>query len=334
MAKKVVKIEYWNTTDVANIRFSNHPWDFNIPVYVWAEVMTPNYTLDQPGATEDEEGVPVLLNQKWAKLYRIETEVFEFQLDALMLLPLMDNIYITMPDMPRMKVKDVAVSNDWGVSGDYPCLAKLTIDFAFDIFVKDGCNQNFDAVKVHEQRISEHANMAWVQDNKSAPPDTFIQDNKCQIGDDGTYWVDTWLFFTGIPLNNDSLILASYLELTSKTALAGANCDVYVQVANDTGDPAYNAEVLTNITEYNAESWDAQLAVNGIAALGVGEIYQTPDITTVLTTLINIDSWQYGNNLSIRIKRKATCSNNAYREFYAYDAALTTQRPKLVILYV
>ena len=332
---ELIKIEYWNTTDTAGIKFTGQPFDFHPVLYVHSDVWAPDYTIEQGEVKDNQNGEPIPGSQKWAKYYKLEIVGYEYLADALSLLPFMDNVYITLKNQESQKVKDISVAVDWNVDTEQPCIGTIILSFAFDIHLKTACNENFNSIQIHENMIAALEHVATIYDtDKLAPPETFINEDVCKVGDDGTNTLDTYLHFTGIPLKNDSVILASYLVFRAKTTKAGDDCDAWVQVENDTGSLTFNAAVIPDLAGYNAGSWDTRVAMNAVDHLTAEDFFQTVDISAVLTTLINTDSWIYGNNINLRVTFKATCDNAAYREFYAYDGATISQRPKLVIQYI
>ena len=132
----LIKIEYNNNTDFGDIFYQK---GFTNRVYLDADVTKPEYPIEEEGITNgDGEFVPS--HQRWSKLHMIECYGQEYLADALSLMELHDNIWITLKNGETSLVSDVEVEVDW--QDTVQCWAKISIKFNVDKVIKTNCDTN------------------------------------------------------------------------------------------------------------------------------------------------------------------------------------------------
>ena len=131
-----VKIEYSNSVDMAGVVYHN---TFMNRLYLDADVSKPQYVIDEDGI-EDADGEFDPTFQKWAKKYSITFYAQEFLVDALTLMTLHDQIYVTLKNEESSQVLDVEIEYTW--DSDIECWAEVVLTFTTDYIVKRKCDGN------------------------------------------------------------------------------------------------------------------------------------------------------------------------------------------------
>ena len=128
----MLTIEYWDNRNNLDILYSE---GFRQVFYVDAILTHPEYPLEEEG-TEDVEGLFNATWRKWRKTYHIDFICAEYIVDALMTLPMHDNIYID-----GLPISEIAIQVDWeGV------WAKVDLSFVTDEVIRGTCCQNMSLV--------------------------------------------------------------------------------------------------------------------------------------------------------------------------------------------
>lgn len=135
----LILIQYSNSVDFAEIVYHN---TFENKLYLNADVSKPEYELVEEGIENgDGEFSPTF--QKWAKKYKIEFYAQEYLVDAVTLMALHDQIYVTLKNEESSKVTDIEVDYEW--DGTIECWAKVTITFATEYYTQTNCTENMDS---------------------------------------------------------------------------------------------------------------------------------------------------------------------------------------------
>ena len=132
----IIKIEYWNTCDFADILYQT---DWKQRLYIDTEISRPEYPIEIE-TNKDGEGNDIPEFQRWQKRYKFKLVMPEFLTDALTLATLHDNIYITdkFGESAKVIVGSFLVSVNWVKD----CYAECEIQFDVDYFVKSTCCNN------------------------------------------------------------------------------------------------------------------------------------------------------------------------------------------------
>ena len=133
----LVLIEYSNSVDFGDILYHN---GFENRVYLNADVSKPTYELEEEG-TEDADGEFSPTFQKWAKKYSIQFYAQEFLADALTLMTLHDQVYVTLKNGENSQVLDIDVEPVW--DNNIECWAEVTMTFVTDYIIRKNCDENF-----------------------------------------------------------------------------------------------------------------------------------------------------------------------------------------------
>jgi len=130
-----IKLEWWNSCDIDDILYQT---DFKQRMFLKCDVGKPVYPVDEEGSNDgDGEFTPTF--QKWQKQYSLTFLIYEYQMDAISLIPLHDNIWITLQNGESAKIKDIVINEpSWSECG---CFATLKIDYLID-YKTSNCCQN------------------------------------------------------------------------------------------------------------------------------------------------------------------------------------------------
>lgn len=131
-----IKIRFWNSTDVANILYRD---GYTNTIYVENGLRYMGATIDENGE-EDEDGNINYTHQVYRETYELQLFVMPHQADALMMLKLHDNVYLTRPENGiEGKIEITSINyepqndKEWGV---------LNIQFReVDYTIKTGCGE-------------------------------------------------------------------------------------------------------------------------------------------------------------------------------------------------
>ena len=134
-----ILIEYSNSVDLGGIIYHN---GFQPKIYLDADVSKPRYEIEEDGI-EDADGQFDPTWQKWAKKYSITFYAEEYLIDALSLMTLHDQVYITLKNGESSLVLDVEMEDpSWDASIE--CWAEVTISFTTEYIIKKNCDENED----------------------------------------------------------------------------------------------------------------------------------------------------------------------------------------------
>jgi hypothetical protein len=133
-----IKISWRNSCDFAGFLYK---YGYQNEVYFDTDLGVPEYQRDEEGVENgDGEFIPTF--QKLKKIYQLETgKVPEFFLDALQLMPLHDEVYITTKEEETAQMKDITVEIKDRVSS---CFVNCLITFTVDYFLKTNCCNDLD----------------------------------------------------------------------------------------------------------------------------------------------------------------------------------------------
>lgn len=131
----------------------------------------------------------------------------------------------------------------------------------------------------------------------------------------------------GVDIPQGATILSAFLELvaSSNSINEPANLILY-------GEDADNAAGFTNKANFQARTrTSAYVPWSNVPTWATGQVYQTPDITTLIQEIVNRAGWASGNDLVIFIQDNASGAN-AIRAAAAYDDPIYRE-PRLYVTY-
>jgi len=144
-----VILEYWNSKDLGGILYQK---GFKNKLYLDADIGEPEYGIIEEGE-EDGENNFLPYYQRYCKIYKTVILANEYMLDALYLVRLHDNIYITFKTGERFNIYDVQISHTWENDG---YVARLEITFFVNYFTKVASNEN---IKLKDKKIIDKKTM-------------------------------------------------------------------------------------------------------------------------------------------------------------------------------
>jgi len=142
----MLTIEYWDEKGNGDSLYTNldilYGSGFRQVLYLDAILTHPEYPLDEEG-TEDAEGVFNATWLKWRKTYHVDFICAEYLVDAIMTLPMHNNVYID-----GMPVKEITVEVNW--EGNW---AVVDLSFVTDEVIRGNCCNNLILVNYNNTRI-------------------------------------------------------------------------------------------------------------------------------------------------------------------------------------
>jgi len=133
----------------------------------------------------------------------------------------------------------------------------------------------------------------------------------------------TFIRFTNVTIPNASTIQGAFVEFTAYTGFStsGVTTTLYFVDADDPDSP-------TDETELEAFSLTSGVSWSGLTSWEIGESYYTPDLKSILQTVIDRSGWASGNALILIIDGSASPSYIS-RRASSYDYASAVQKPAL-----
>lgn len=149
----------------------------------------------------------------------------------------------------------------------------------------------------------------------------------CRMGEksDGTLY-NTWHRWTSVNIPAGSTITAAKIQF--KAAYSGSGTTVNLNIYFNDADNAANPG---DITAYNAKAVTAAVAWNSVSSWTAGTWYDSPELKTILQTVINRAGWASGNAIMALVKSNDS-THNAYRDGVEY-ANDSSGGAKLVVSY-
>ena len=105
----MIKIEYWNSYDIADVRYED---GYKNRLWLDVDVKKPLYPIDRE-SYENGAGEEMNVFIRWSKQYSFEIYCLEPLVDALTLITLHDNVWITFDNGYSSKVKDFIAQPAW-----------------------------------------------------------------------------------------------------------------------------------------------------------------------------------------------------------------------------
>jgi len=149
----------------------------------------------------------------------------------------------------------------------------------------------------------------------------------------GTSWLTTenWVTIAYYELNNNN----AGLRFSSFQAPKNATIDsaklhfkAYGSNGNTVNQNIYfcnedNSAQITGYSDYNGRAVTSAVAWNALPAWTPDVIYQSPELKTILQTVVNRSGWSAGNFVQAMIKNNGG-TNNAFRQFDSYNQGAGT----------
>lgn len=124
-----------------------------------------------------------------------------------------------------------------------------------------------------------------------------------------------------------AVIISAYLEFVSR--LDYATTEVSVQIK---GEDADNPTVPANVSDFNSRVRTAAIDWNITSAWSAGATYQSPDITSIVQTIVNRSGFSPGNAVQLFVENNGSTSDN-FRGVETYDT-IPADAATLVVNYV
>ena len=317
----MIKIEWWNKCDLADIVYSIDltftgviEGDYHNVVYLDVDVTKPEYVLEEE-AQENHEQTVIVQNQKWTKKYRCEYKAPEFMADALTVMQLHDNIYITLPDDEPVKVKDINVSVEWPEAGGHECFANIILEWSFEDIIKTACCQNGEAMYYIDAALG----LASTNDGQVDSASVYNASSAdVKIGYLGMRTYESWFRFTNINIPQGATILSAKMRLIAhSTPGSGANVSMRIRMADvdDAVAPTNTAEFIDIRNNYattayenwnTMDTWDANTA------------YYTPDFAAVVKEVVDRPGWVSGNDMMVLLLYVSATAGH-YRSCWSWN---------------
>lgn len=131
--------------------------------------------------------------------------------------------------------------------------------------------------------------------------------------------------FPNINIPKDATITEAYVKFTCYAVIAGTPVNVNVYF-NDID----NAVAPTNYAEIDALDLTTEIAWNAIPVWADGTQYDTPDIKTILQSIVDRAGWASGNALMVVVKNNGSTSGR-YRRFSTIEHLAGVEKAELHI---
>lgn len=128
-----IEIVYCNCSPVDNILYGEYGYKNRL--YLEADIGTPQYKTEEQGF-EDGNGVFYATFQKHIKTYGVTIQAPEFITDALSILQMHDQIYITPQTGNQARIKDFTADVKWQEAGN---VAEVAMQFRETVIIKGKC---------------------------------------------------------------------------------------------------------------------------------------------------------------------------------------------------
>ena len=135
----------------------------------------------------------------------------------------------------------------------------------------------------------------------------------------------TFLRFPNVSIPAGATIVSAYLRMRAALDKSGTVCNVNVYF-NDADD----AVAPTDADEGNGLSLTATVAWDGVPAFVAGTYYNSPELKTILQTVIDRLGWASGQAIMAVIKDNGS-GDNAYRRPTAVDYNGGSNPPELYV---
>lgn len=162
------------------------------------------------------------------------------------------------------------------------------------------------------------------------PGELFFTAGWPTFGNASTYQYHNFVRWTSVAVPQGATITNAYVAYTCASSSSGTTVTSNIYL-ND----ADNATSPTNATTYDGKAVTAAVAWNSVGSWTADTAYNTPDISSIVQTVISRAGWASGNALMVLHKDNGS-STNAYRPPYGYGTGggeSTTKASKLYITY-
>ena len=153
-----------------------------------------------------------------------------------------------------------------------------------------------------------------------------INDTNLPMGVSGSNNIVTGFRFTNVQLPKNATITNAYLELTAATNQSGtSDLDIAVHTTDNSSVLCSSGGGCTKLKDRNAST---AIDWNPVPAFTTNVTYKTPDLTSLVQTMVNRSGWVAGNAMTFLVRGSGT------REVIAFEHAQGgTAAARLVVRY-
>lgn len=145
--------------------------------------------------------------------------------------------------------------------------------------------------------------------------------NSLEIGDMAGSVRHMFVCVPDIAIIPGSTINSAFFRFTANGLANGVSCFFKVYM-NDIDD----ASAPFNYAAFNALALTGYIAMGGGASWTDGNTYDTPEIKTLVQTVVDRPGWVSGNKMQLIIKNNSS-DNNAYRKASSFDFLAGAEKP-------
>jgi len=132
---------------------------------------------------------------------------------------------------------------------------------------------------------------------------------------------DPYLLFNDVNIPKDSTISQAYVSFKSYGSASGDTVNVDINLGDvDNAVEPDNCTEIANTDRTATVNWDS------VGSWTNQLWYNTPELKTILQTVVNREGWVLGNTVAVFIEDD---SSSSYRRFYALDHVTTANKPQL-----
>jgi hypothetical protein len=123
----------------------------------------------------------------------------------------------------------------------------------------------------------------------------------------------TGLRFTNVAIPNGASITSAYITFVANNSLSGAACKVNIY-----GEDVDNAVTYSTYADMVGRSLTVATSWNPVSSWSTGSSYNTPSLTSIVTSIVARPGWVSGNAMAFQLKDNGS-NLNAYRQGWSYD---------------
>ncbi len=147
-----------------------------------------------------------------------------------------------------------------------------------------------------------------------------------KLDNNATASTQIWLRFNNVTVDQGATINTASVTLIGDSSANTIDATLAAQNADDAG-------ALSAGEDGTARSWTSESSTWTIPALSAGSSYTSPDIASIIQTVVNRSGWVSGNDILIRISRSASGGKGSQRYFRSGDHGSTPKYAQLDIDY-
>jgi hypothetical protein len=133
------------------------------------------------------------------------------------------------------------------------------------------------------------------------------------VGANSNNHYSTGIRFASVIIPNEATITAAYLTFVSAGNDSGTTCN-----ANIYGENANNPATYSTYTDFAGRELTSAVSWSGVGVWSLDSSYNSPDISTILQTIVDRAGWVSGNAMAFYIKDNSS-STSAFREPYSIE---------------